>query len=149
MYHARPINHRTPKAPAHTGKPYIDASQSTGRNITLASSVFIWMRQARSKPGCPLIAGAFTPYRVRALPTSHKVANCSNTLSKVTRAGRCCSMGVQDSIRVAHYSLLSCPARESSDRKISLGVTLLGRYRRCRGIDDRAFSRGAYGLAER
>ena len=59
-------------------------NHSEGRNSISCSSVFCWMRNARSNSGAPLVAGAFTPYFRRACPVLAVTEKYTSSASSVT-----------------------------------------------------------------
>src|SRR5450631_1276033 len=67
---------------------YRAASQRAGRNTTEFSSVFICTRNARSKAGWPVVAGAAMACAARARPTSTATPISRRRLSSVMMAGQ-------------------------------------------------------------
>src|SRR5436190_13752416 len=65
---------------------YVAAIHRQGRNSTVDSSVFWCARNARSKSGWPVVAGALIWYLPRARPTSQVAITSSSTLSSVINA---------------------------------------------------------------
>ena len=69
----RPMIQTAPIAAAIESQIYIANSHSEGRKIGSHSSVLSWMRKARSKSGCPDIAGTWMPVLPRSFATLRAV----------------------------------------------------------------------------
>src|SRR5438128_12518382 len=78
--------HTAPIPPAAASPIYTANSHSDGRKIGIHSSVFIWMRKARSKSGWPDIAGTLMPVLVRDRETFTQVKKKNRIASNVTSA---------------------------------------------------------------
>src|SRR5690349_11391985 len=78
-----------PSTAAQRGLTYAAKIQTDGMKMTRFSSVLMWTRYVRSKSGWPVVAGAATPYFVRAKPTSAPITMYSisaNTIVTYTSA---------------------------------------------------------------